>query len=83
AAGLGFSGPVAFSKQTILLGFSLYSNLGHALGLLFFSTCFGNESAVGLGRGMRSGTADRSGFFFIIRFGRVCCVGIECHQDDS
>ena len=33
------------------------------MGLLFFSTCCGNESGVALGRVMRSGTAERSGFF--------------------
>jgi len=77
AAGLGFSGPVAFSKQTILPGFSLNSNLGQALGLLFFSTCCGNESAVGLGRVMRSGTADRSGFFLSSALGASAALALN------
>jgi hypothetical protein len=38
AAGLGLSAPRAFCKQTILPGFSLYSNLGQASGLLFLPT---------------------------------------------
>ncbi len=62
AAGFGLSAPVAFCKHTILAGFSLYSNLGQASGLLFFPTGCGKESGVDLGRVIFSGTADRSGF---------------------
>jgi hypothetical protein len=45
--------------------------------LLFFSTCCGNESAVGLGRVMRSGTADRSGFFLSSALGASAALALN------
>jgi hypothetical protein len=66
--------------HTILPGFSLYSNLGQAPGLLFFSTGCGKESGLGLGLVMRYGTADLSGAFLSPAFGGSAANAFKAHS---
>ena len=75
--GLGFSPPAGLIKQTILEFFSLYSYLGHTSSALFFSNGCGNESGVALGRVMRSGTAERSGFFLSSALGASAALALN------
>jgi hypothetical protein len=77
AAGLGFSPPAGLIKQTILESLSLYSYLGHTSSALFFSNGCGNDSGVALGRVMRSGTADRSGFFLSSALGASAALALN------
>jgi hypothetical protein len=63
-----------------LAGFSVYSNLGQASGLLFFATGWGKESGVDLGRVIFSGTTDRSGAFLSSALGASLASALSANS---